>query len=231
MFDTWQHGTPDAALTLSRLKEPPEIDTLQHTTASSIASQLKDDDDYNSCVDSAVAAASAGCNAEYDSDIDGDFEPLAIDRLKKPAAKATNEDVYEDDELFQDDTAEENAEEYMEYYCVNSTGRRGHSLSSGGPPRPDTAGMSAAKAQEAIKEWRVLRKAHTDKMQREHRKLFGLNAATEIEYAGVVDARLRLMSDVEVTPLLKGHTFPTKEILLIQIAEEANFCGCQIAII
>ncbi len=91
--------------------------------------------------------------------------------------------------------------------------------------------MSAAKAQEAIKEWRVLRKAHTDKMQREHRALFGSNASTEIEYSGVVDARLRLMSDVEVTPLLKGHTFPTKDILLIRIAEEANFCGCQIAIV
>jgi hypothetical protein len=33
------------------------------------------------------------------------------------------------------------------------------------------------------------------------------------------------------TSLLKGHTFPTKEILLIRIAEEANFCGCQIAIV
>jgi hypothetical protein len=53
----------------------------------------------------------------------------------------------------------------------------------------------------------------------------------EIEYSGVVDARLRLMLDVEVTQLLKGHTFLTKEILLIQIAEEANFCGCQIAIV
>jgi hypothetical protein len=27
-FETWQHGTPDAALTLSRLKEAPEIDTV-----------------------------------------------------------------------------------------------------------------------------------------------------------------------------------------------------------
>ncbi len=178
-----------------------------------------------------MATASAGCNAEYDSDIDGNFEPLAVDRLKKPAAKATNDNVYKDNELFQDDTAEENAEEDMEYYPVNSTGRRGHSLSSGGPPRSDTAGMSAAKAQEAIKEQRVLRKAHTDKMQREHRALFGSNAAMEIEYSGVVDSRLWLMLDVEVTPLLKGHTFPTKEILLIQIAEKGNFCGCQIAIV
>jgi hypothetical protein len=69
----------------------------------------------------------------------------------------------------------------MEYYCANSKGRWGRSLSSGGSPRPDTSGMSAAKAQEAIKEWRVLHKAHTDKMQREHRTLFGSNAATDIE--------------------------------------------------
>jgi hypothetical protein len=76
VFETWQHGTPDAALTLSQLKEAPEIDMLQHATASSIASQLKDDNDYNSCVEWAVTAASAGCNAEYDLDIDGNLSPL-----------------------------------------------------------------------------------------------------------------------------------------------------------
>jgi hypothetical protein len=57
--ETWQHGAPDAALTLSWLKKAPEIDTLQHATASPIASQLKDNNDYNSCVKWAVAAASA----------------------------------------------------------------------------------------------------------------------------------------------------------------------------
>jgi hypothetical protein len=190
VFETWQNGIPDAALTLSRLKEAPEIDMLQHATAPSIASQLKDDNDYNSCVEWAVAAASAGCHAECDLYIEDDFEPLGADRLKKPAAKATNDSVYKDNELFQDDTPEDNAEEDMEYYHVNSKGRQGRSLSSGGPPRPDTSGMSAAKAQEANKEWRVLRRAHTDKMQRENRTLFGSNAATEIEYFGVVDARL-----------------------------------------
>jgi hypothetical protein len=71
-----------------------------------------------------VAAASAGCIAEYDLDIDGNFEPLAVDGLKKPAAKATNDDVYEDDELFQDDTAEENAEEDMEYYLSRDLNKR-----------------------------------------------------------------------------------------------------------
>jgi hypothetical protein len=137
VFKTWQHGTPDAALTLLWLKDAPQIDMLQHATASSIASQLKDNDDYNSCEEWTVAAASAGCNAEYDSDIEGDFEHLEADGLKKPAAKATGEDVYKDND--KDDTAEDNVEEDMEYYCVNSTGRRGRSLSSGGPPRPDTS--------------------------------------------------------------------------------------------
>ncbi len=151
--------------------------------------------------------------------------------MKKPATKATNEDVYKDDELFQDDTTEDNAEEDMAYYCVNTTGRQEHSLSTGGPPGSDTSGMTAAEAHLAIKEWRVLCKAHTDKMQREHRTLFCSNAATEIEYSGVVGARLWLVLNVEVTPLLKGHTFPTNEIPLIQIAEEANFCSCQIAIV
>jgi hypothetical protein len=79
--------------------------------------------------------------------------------MRKPAAKGTNDDVYEDDELFQDDTPEDNAEDDLEYYCVESTGIWGHSLSSGGPLRPDTSGMSAAKADKTIKEWRVLRKA------------------------------------------------------------------------
>jgi hypothetical protein len=202
---------------------------LQHATASSIASQLRGDNDYNSCVEWAVAAASADGDVEYDSNIEGNFEHLDSDGLKKFAAKSTDEDVYKDDKLFQDDTAEDNAEDDMAYYRVNTTGRRGRSLSTGGPPRPDTSGTTTAEAQEVIKELRVLHKAHTDKKQREHRTLFGSNAATEIEYSGVVDARLRLMPDVEVTPLLKGHTFPTKAILLIRI--EANFCGCQIAIV
>jgi hypothetical protein len=231
VFKTWEHGTPDAALTLSRLKEAPEIDKLQHATATSITSQLQDDNDYNSCVDWAVAVASAGGNAGYDSDIDVDFKPIAEDGMKKPAAKGTNDEVYEDNELFQDDTPEDNAKDDLEYYHVESTGRRGRSLSSGGPPRPDTSGMSAAEADETIKEWRVLRKAYIDKVQREQRMLFGSNAANEIEYSGVSDTGLWLMMDVKVTPLLKGHNFPTKEILLIRITKEDNYCNCQIAIV
>jgi hypothetical protein len=83
-----------------------------------------------------------------------------------------DKDVYKDDKLFQDDTTEDNVGEGMAYYCVNTTERRGHSLSTGESPRPDTSGMTVAKAQEVIQEWRVLHKEHTDKMQREHRRLY-----------------------------------------------------------
>ncbi len=110
-------------------------------------------------------------------DIDVNFEPIAEDGMKKPAAKGTNDNVYEDDVLFKDDTPEDNAEDDLEYYRVASTGRRGRSLSSGGPPRPDTSGISAAKADKTFMEWRVLRKAYTDKVQREQRMLFDSNAA------------------------------------------------------
>jgi hypothetical protein len=60
--------------------------------------------------------------------IERNFEPLVADGLKKPAAKATDDNVYKDNELFQDDTPEDNAEEDMEYYCVKSKGRQGRSL-------------------------------------------------------------------------------------------------------
>ncbi len=69
VFETWQHGTPDESLTLLQLKDPPEIEMLQHATASSTASQLKDNNDYNSCVEWAVAAACTDVDDEYDTDI------------------------------------------------------------------------------------------------------------------------------------------------------------------
>jgi hypothetical protein len=53
----------------------------------STASQLKDND-YNSCVEWAVAAACADGDVAYDSDIEGNFEHLDSEGFKKPAAKS-----------------------------------------------------------------------------------------------------------------------------------------------
>ncbi len=45
------------------------------------------------------------------------------------------------------------------------------------------------------------------------------------QYTGVTSGLLWLMTEVRDTPLLSGHTFPSKEVLLIHIAEEANLFG------
>jgi hypothetical protein len=109
----------------------------------------------------------------------------------------------------------------MTCYQVCNTWKRGQPLSADGVPKPDTSGMTEAKAKVAISQWRVQRNAYTDKKEREHRKMasLGSNSSTDIEYFGVVDVdeRLRLMTDAEASPILVGHMFPTKEILLIRI--------------
>ena len=141
--------------------------------------------------------------------------------------KEDKDDDYYNDELFQDDQ-EDNLEEDMTYYQVCNTGEKGCPLSAGGVPKPDTSGMTQAKAKVSISQRRVQHKAHTDKMEREWRKMASMGStSTDIKYSGVLDERLWLMTDVEVSPILIGYVFPMKEILLIRIAEEANSCGCQ----
>ncbi len=87
VVETQQSTTPEETLTFLQLNDPPEIETWQHVTTLSTASQLKDSD-YNSCVEWALAAASADGDVEYDSDIKGDSEHLDSDGFKKPAAKS-----------------------------------------------------------------------------------------------------------------------------------------------
>ena len=44
-------------------------------------------------------------------------------------------------------------------------------------------------------------------------------------FTGVCEAQLRTMNDVEQFPLCLKHSFPSKEIALIHIVEEANLFG------
>jgi len=77
---------------------------------------------------------------------------------------------------------------------------------------------------------RKVRKAYTNKLKRELRKKCGSNSDLDMEYSGVLNKHMRLMTNVETSLLLIDHTFLTKKILLIQIAEEANYWNCQITI-
>jgi hypothetical protein len=49
-------------------------------------------------------------------------------------------------------------------------------------------------------------------------------------FTGVCDLTLRTISEVEQYPLCIGHSFPTKDRVLHQIAEEANLFGVRIKI-
>ncbi len=57
-----------------------------------------------------------------------------------------------DHKLFADDVEEED----LSYYCSSTQGKRGCKLSEGGPPKPDTANMTAAEADIALAEWRII---------------------------------------------------------------------------
>jgi hypothetical protein len=85
--------------------------------------------------------------------------------------------------------------------------------------------MTAVGAAMAINDWRVTRKAFRDKQTRLLRTSME-STVSDLIFMGVLDERLRTMTEVEDTPLKVDDTFPSKEILLIRTAEEANFSGC-----
>ena len=114
----------------------------------------------------------------------------------------------------------------MTYYRSTTKGKCGRPLlMDGGPPRPDTKDMTAVGAAMAINDRRVARKAFRDKQNHLLRKSMG-STASDLVFTGVLNEKLRTMTEVEVTPLKVNDTFPSKEILLICTAEEANLAGC-----
>jgi hypothetical protein len=111
-------------------------------------------------------------------------------------------------------------------YCCSERKGSGHPLlMDGGPPRPYTKDMTAVGAAMAINDWRVTRKAFRDK-QTHLLRTSTESTVSDLIFTGVLIERLRTMTEVEDTPLKVDDTFPSKEILLIRTAEEANFSGC-----
>ena len=93
--------------------------------------------------------------------------------------------------------------------------------------------MLEVEAKMALKEWTIKRKAYNDSVAYAHRKSLQQETSSDDldleEHSGVLFAQLHTMSEVESSPLLVDHTFPLKELLLLRIAEEANFYGCPVA--
>jgi len=51
------------------------------------------------------------------------------------------------------------------------------------------------------------------------------------EYTGDLSPHIRVMSVVEHRRLMQGHTFPNKDILMIRIAEEANYRNIKVKVL
>ena len=146
-----------------------------------------------------------------------------------PKEEPTAKGLYDDDELFQDDK-EEDLED-LSYYRSDAKFGVGRKLNAGGPPKPDVSNMSNLEATMVLNNWKVDRKAYNDKVQRERRKSLGTMAQPSdiVEHSGVLTDRLRMMTEVQTSPLLVDHTFPDKELLLLRIGEEANLSGCRVS--
>ena len=65
-----------------------------------------------------------------------------------------------------------------------------------------------------------------DRDRRRNAKMTNLT----IGYTGVVSGMMRSMTEVHSSWLQVGHTFPTKEMLLLRIAEYANLFGVRTTI-
>ena len=108
-------------------------------------------------------------------------------------------------------------------------------MTRGGPQRPDTSGMTKAGPDAEIKKWRKARKKYTDGLLAAKAKLRKSLEDDKDEYddaivyLGVSTPFLRPMSAVESQPMCVDHTYPSKEVLLLRIAEEANLHNVEVA--
>ena len=90
------------------------------------------------------------------------------------------------------------------------------------PPRPNTDGMSADEAKNALDRWEKDWRSTKDKARRAlaHQVNQGEGSLDDSRsFTGVCDLTMRLMMEVELHPLQIEHTFPTKNITLLRIAE------------
>ena len=86
--------------------------------------------------------------------------------------------------------------------------------------------MFEQEASFALLQWQASWKSDRDRDRRKNAEMTNVT----IDYTGVVSDIMRTMTEVHASWLQVGHTFPTKEILLLRIAEEASLLGVRITI-
>ena len=136
-------------------------------------------------------------------------------------------DLFESEDFLNDLMAETNEDGNDSKPKANRTPKGKKDL---GPQKPDVAGMSTSEAEHAMREWKIARKAYTDNLNRSRKKGSHILEGV-VDYSGDQSPTIRKMTVVEQRRLVVGHNFPTRSLLLLRIAEEANLRFIHISII
>ncbi len=187
---------------------------------------------YLGCNNAAAAATEKDIITEQPSfeSEDNGYDTAFTPSDSESAPLDTEDACQEDDDFFSSETVSTISEEDPPPKPVSSVNRTQDIDPP--PPKPtkeelDT--MNDDEAAAAMARYRCLRKKWSDRRLHE-RKIYS-SAGSTCEYSGDMTPSLRLMSEVEVKRLHPRDSFGSKEILRMQIAEEANLRGIWISTI
>jgi hypothetical protein len=136
-----------------------------------------------------------------------------------------NEDLYKSNLFDSDDNNVSLGLSQNRFSSARGVGS-GRRPTAGRPDKPDMLGMSEQEALFALLQWQVSWKSDGDRDRRKNAEMTDIT----INYTGVMSDIMRTMTEVRASWLQVGHTFPTKEILLLRIADEANLFGVRTTI-
>ena len=103
------------------------------------------------------------------------------------------------------------------------SGRRRGNLILGGPDQKDTSKMT----EDERREYRKTRKEYTDRQRFERMRRDPLDFLPSDQFTGDCTPTLRTESEVQAAPLLVEHSFASKDILVLRVAEKANLRGIE----
>ncbi len=104
-------------------------------------------------------------------------------------------------------------------------GRGRVNLIPGGPNSPNCDGMTPDKADAAKKTYTIKHQKFREERRRERLQAAKGELFDKKDYTGDVNPTLRPMAQVINFHLKLGQTFPDKDLVVLPIAEEANFRG------
>jgi len=177
-----------------------------------------------------IAAVDVGPSASSELD-DSDALPVDDDSKDKdyiPPRQMSDMFNYSDDDddyLFDDDELNDDSKRIEESDLRKKVpvGRRKGNLLLGGPEEPNYDGMTVSEADIARNKYLVERKKWRQLNINEKLKLSKGTEFQVSDYTGNLSPTLRTMQEVSGFHLQAGHTFPDRDIILLRVAEEANY--------